>query len=125
MGWIESRLGALEGRFENLLRRVEDLYQKVIAAQQLARNAFQAQSPGGSGGTGSYVAYPAVTIGPYTSVSLTVYQTQGGVQTSIGAQTVWNYGNSATIAGDGSTTFTLYLIPDGAGNYTIYTQTCS
>lgn len=124
MGWIDARLGTLESRFEQLRRDVSDLITQLKGAAQTARNAFQQNSGNPNAVAGTFMAYPTSIIAVGGSLSIAVYQVAGGLQTLVGTYTIYNYGNSPTVAGSGST-FPVYLIPDGQGGFTIINQTCA
>lgn len=79
---------------------------------------------GGAAG-GTFIAYPTAIITTNSFATLTVYQTVGGTKTSVGSAKCYNYDGSSTVAGDGSSTFALNLIPDGGGDYTIVSQSCA
>lgn len=125
MGWIDARLGTLEARFEALRRQVGDILTQLKAVAQTARNAYQQQGGNPNPTSGTYIAYPTSIILANSSASLQVSQIAGGTATVIGTFDCINYTNSATTAGNGTSTFALILIPDGIGTYTIVSQACA
>jgi hypothetical protein len=128
MGPLETRLAALERRFENLKFDEEQLKAQVKAALQTARNAYGQWTPQGSANGSVYFCLPT-TLGGATgswpsltpaSQSLTVYQVKGTSISSLGTFTVYNWYPAAPAASK-----VLLVLPDGAGSFVAVAQSCT
>jgi hypothetical protein len=123
---LESRVFRLEGQFKALDKLTASLQSQVGAAQA---NQIAQAAGGGSGGGGAapggFTAYPSSIIAAGGNASLAVTQWVAGVGTVVGTFTVYNIGSAATVAGNGTSTFALLLVPDASGGFNIYDQCCS
>jgi hypothetical protein len=129
-GWIENRLGQLEGRFERLLLDIDLIKQQLRAAEQNAHNAFGQHPTGGTGGSSEAfccvlsAALPAGTPpaggAPGTLATQTIYRiTTSGYTAVGGTATVVNAMPTAGISGR-----LVLLVPNADGSYTAYSQAC-
>jgi len=129
MGWIESRIIAIESRLEYWIRQLQDLIPQLRAAAQTARNAFQQYEPSGANAGAVYVCYPTTIAGatgtfpslvPGSQSSLDVYQVTGSTITLLDAYTVYNWLPASPAASK-----VAYCLPDGAGNFVLIDQSCT
>ena len=132
MGWIEQRLKAIEQRLEYLYRLFQQLQIQATNSRQQLTSAWQDSGGGGSSSAAFYVVM-APSSGTYTgtwsgsaptagsSFTGTVYQVQGtSTITSLGTQTCVNW-IPATLVNSRA----CIVIPDGAGNYGVVSQSCT
>lgn len=118
----DQRVFRLEQELRDALR---DLAKALADIAALKQRQFTL-APGGGGGGGSagsaFVASPSAAVPASGSLaSQTVYAVQGGVETALpGTYTLYNRMASAAVI-----TKKCNLIPDGAGGYVIYSQSCA
>ena len=119
----DNRIMRLEQLVQQLQETVRTLQQQ---AGQLQQQAFAAGAGGGGGSSagGTYLAYPSTAVGVGDSISTAIYQCQGGSQTAIGTATLYNYLN-AELAASAYPANGVICIPDGAGNFTAVSQSCT
>ena len=132
MYWIEQRVKACEDRLEYIIRYLQDLREQIIAAAQAVRTASSSYGLGGVGSTGgAFFCYAPSTGGPWGSTgtlpsatpgsfTATVYQIIGATQSAIGSYTIYNYLPASPVNSK-----MCILIPDGAGNFVVVTQSCT
>jgi hypothetical protein len=129
-GWIEGRVFACEQRIEKILRELLELYAKVTAALQAARTNGQQYAVGSSGSEAAFYCQPSSTVAGATgswpaitaaSFTADVYTTTAASLTlSASSATVYNFNKSGLVAHQ-----TVDLVPDGAGNFNAYSQSCT
>jgi hypothetical protein len=130
--------GWIDGRFATTDRQLEWQYQQILALQQQLRAVQQgliaAQQQGNNGGgqlggAGAYSFMPSSSMasggnppsGTPTSLTGTVYQQVNGAWITLsGTYTIYN-GTPNTI----DPGLQCGLVPDGAGNFVIYFQSCT
>jgi hypothetical protein len=121
-GWIANRMGALEARVEYLMRLIADLTQQLRGAQQSSKGvgaSFQNLPSGGGGG--AFFATPAGAVTGNSSFTANVSQFVAGSSTVVAtAATIYNNFAASLVAG-----LQCFVVPDGAGNYVVVTQSCT
>lgn len=118
-----DRLWQLEGRFERLLLKVQDLQRKLTAAIQQVRNLQM--TPVGVSSTGQNICYtdPVAIPAAGNLTGLTVYQLSGGNVITVNSNaTVYNVMSSATSA---TVTSKIVVAPNGDGTYLAVSQGCT
>ena len=123
----ELRILRLENALTGVNQRLDDLFQQV---GKIAQNQWATQGMGGGGGAGGGVFFCLPTaLGGATgtwpsltpaSQSLAIYQAQGTSFISLGTATVYNWLPAATVASK-----VCVVLPDGAGNYIVISQSCT
>jgi hypothetical protein len=131
-GWIESAIRDLQASAIRFSSDIARIFEQLRAVQQGLTAAQQQGSNGGGsgGGQGAYSFMPgsSMTSGgnppsgtPTSLTGQTVYQmVNGGWNTLSGTYTVYN-GTPNTITSG----LQCGLVPDGAGNFVIYFQSCN
>lgn len=130
MGWIESRVKAVEERVEWLIRQVQDLIPQMRNAAQTARAASATYGGGGGGGGGGvFFCFPSAGVsgagGTWPAISpvsftADVYTVAGGsITLSASSATCWNYFGAPLVASK-----IVALAADGTGAFDALTQSC-
>jgi hypothetical protein len=121
VNYADSRTLNLEELMRDLARAVNDLTARVKRLEDKMALVGGGGGTGG-GGTGAFVSTPSGSVAAGGSLaSQTVKSVSGGVETSLpGTFTLYNQMGSAAVASKKCN-----LIPDGAGGYVIYSQSCA
>jgi hypothetical protein len=118
----DQRVFRLEQKLRDALRELAKALADIAALKQRQYTLGPGGGPGGGGGTGAFVSTPSGSVSAGGSLAAqTVKSVSGGVETSLpGTFTLYNQMGSAAVASKKCN-----LIPDGAGGYVIYSQSCA
>jgi hypothetical protein len=118
----DQRVWRLEQTIERLGLELAKALADIAALKQRQFTLGPGGGPGGGGGAGAFVSTPSGSVAATGSLaSQTVYSVSGGVETALtGTYTLYNRMGSAAVASKKCN-----LIPDGAGGYVIYSQSCA
>jgi hypothetical protein len=118
----DQRVFRLEQKLRDALRELAKALADIAALKQRQYTLGPGGGPGGGGATGVWVCTPSASISAGGSLaSQTVKSVSGGVETSLpGTFTIYNAMGSAAAASKKG-----YVLPDGAGNYNMISQSCA
>jgi hypothetical protein len=122
IGWISTRLGALEARVEYLFRLLQDLTQQLRGAQQQGKGIGSAMPnvPSGGGG-GAFKCVSAAGTAAGSSSTETILQLTAGSFASIGTATIYNPMPADAIPSG----HTVALTAVGDGSYMAVSVSCT
>jgi hypothetical protein len=118
----DQRVWRLEQTIERLGLELAKALADIAALKQRQYTLGAGGGGTGGGGVGVWVCTPSASIPAIGSLaSQTVKSVSGGVETSLpGTFTIYNAMGSAAAASKKG-----YVLPDGAGNYNMISQSCA